>query len=82
MGGEYGRFYNHRVNNVRQQDELAHRIHVESILITALLTAVTTLSYGLLEAAELVPPLPMIVVAPFMIIVWGITNQLIASRYD
>lgn len=69
------------VNNVRQQDELIQHIHLESILITALLTAGLTFSYGLLETAELVPPLPMTVVAPGMIFIWGITSNIISRRY-
>jgi hypothetical protein len=69
------------VGNVRQQDELQRRIHLEAVLITALLTGSLTFSYGLLEAAELVPDLPMTVVAPFMIIVWGLANALISRRY-
>ena len=70
------------VRNVRQQDELAQRIHLEAILITALITGGVTFSYGLLEAASFVPSLPMTVVAPFMIIVWGVTNNLISRHYD
>lgn len=69
------------VNNIRQQDELIQHIHLESILITALLTGGLTFSYGLLEAAELVPSLPMVIVAPSMILIWGITNNLISRRY-
>jgi hypothetical protein len=70
------------VRNVRQQDELAQRIHLEAILITALITGGITFSYGLLEAASFVPSLPMTVVAPFMIIVWGVANNLISRHYD
>ena len=70
------------VRNVRQQDELAQRIHLEAILITALITGGMTFSYGLLEAANFVPPLPMTVVAPFMIVVWGVANNLISRYYD
>lgn len=69
------------VGNVRQQDELQRRIHLEAVLITALLTAGLTFSYGLLESAELLPDLPMTVVAPFMIAVWGVTNTIISRRY-
>ncbi|GJM40321.1 MAG: hypothetical protein DHS20C20_06030 [Ardenticatenaceae bacterium] len=70
------------VQNVRHQDEMQQRIHLESILVTALLTGAVTFSYGLLEATELVPPLPTVFIAPFMIAVWGISNLLITRRYD
>ncbi|WP_420641424.1 hypothetical protein [Candidatus Leptofilum sp.] len=70
------------VQNVRHQDELHRRIHLEAILVTALLTGAVTFSYGLLEASELVPPLPTVFIAPFMIAVWGIANFIITRRYD
>lgn len=69
------------VANVRAQDELQQRIHLEAILITALLTGGLTFSYGLLESAGLVPDLPLVLVAPFMIAIWGIANVLVARRY-
>lgn len=69
------------VRNVQHQDELARRIHLEAVLITALVTGGLTFSYGLLEATELVPPLSMTVVGPFMIVVWGITSHVISRRY-
>jgi hypothetical protein len=69
------------VGNVRRQDEMQRRIHLEAVLITALLTGAATFSYGLLEAAELAPDLSMVFVAPFMIVVWGIANVLISRRY-
>lgn len=67
--------------SVQQQDELIRRIHVESILITALATAAITFGWGLLEAAQLIPPMPVIWIAPGMIAIWGIANALIARRY-
>lgn len=70
------------VGNARNEDELHRRIHFEAILITALLTGGLTFSYGLLEAAGLLPPLPSMVIAPFMIITWGIANAIIARRYQ
>lgn len=70
------------LHNVRSQDELQRRIHLEAILVTTLLTGAITFSYGLLQASELVPPLPTFLIAPFMITVWGIANQLISRRYN
>ncbi|WP_420628588.1 hypothetical protein [Candidatus Leptofilum sp.] len=70
------------VQNVRHQDEMQHRIHLEAILVTTLLTGAITFSYGLLEALELVPALPTVLIAPFMIVVWGIANRVITRRYD
>ncbi|MBK8903685.1 MAG: hypothetical protein IPM53_21055 [Anaerolineaceae bacterium] len=70
------------IQNVRSQDELFRRIHLEAVLITALLTGAVTFSYGLLEATELVPPLPNVFIAPFMIFVWGVANVIISRRYN
>lgn len=70
------------INNARHMDELQQRIHLESILITTLLTGGLSFSYGLLEANNLAPHLPPIFIAPFMIVVWGISTILIARRYQ
>ncbi len=70
------------IHNVRSQDELYRRIHLEAVLVTTLLTGAITFSYGLLEASELVPPLPTVFIAPFMIFVWGIANTIISRRYN
>jgi CHASE2 domain-containing sensor protein len=70
------------LQNVRSQDELQRRIHLEAVLVTTLLTGALTFSYGLLEATELVPPLPTVFIAPFMIAVWGIANLGISRRYN
>ncbi|HJS28008.1 MAG TPA: hypothetical protein VJ768_00185 [Anaerolineales bacterium] len=69
------------VGNARQQEELKRRIHYEAVLVTALLTGGLTFSYGLLERAEIVPHLPLIIIAPFMIAVWGIAARIISRRY-
>ena len=70
------------IRNVQSQDELYHRIHLEAVLITALLTGGLSFTYGLLEASELVPPLPTIFIAPFMIFTWGIANVAVSRRYN
>ncbi len=70
------------IHNARSQDELYRRIHLEAVLVTTLLTGAITFSYGLLEASELVPPLPTVFIAPFMIFVWGIANTIISRRYN
>jgi hypothetical protein len=69
------------VGNARQQDELKRRIQYEAVLVTALLTGGLTFSYGLLERAELVPALPSVLIAPLMIVVWGIAGAIISRRY-
>lgn len=70
------------IGNVRSQDEFQQRVHLEAVLVTALLTGAVTFSIGLLEAADLIGNFPMIWVAPFMIITWGVANALIQRRYQ
>lgn len=70
------------VGSVRAQDEFQQRVNLESVLITAVVTGGLTFSYGLLESAGLVPPVSLIFVAPFMILVWGAANFLVSRRYE
>lgn len=69
------------IAGVRAQDELARQINLEAVLITALLTGALTFSYGLLESAELAPPLSMIWIAPFMVLLWGAVVFFVSRRY-
>lgn len=64
---------------VRAQDELVQRIHLQSVLATALATAAVTFGWGLLEAADL---LPALYIGPGMIAIWGVCNALISRRYQ
>lgn len=70
------------IQNMQSQDEMQQRIQLESVMITALLTAGSTLCYGLLEATELVPHIPLFFIAPFMIFVWGIARFAVSRRYS
>jgi hypothetical protein len=69
------------VAQVRELDEMKQRIHLEAVLITALLTGGLTFSYGLLQSAGLVPDLPLIWITPLMIVVWGVANAVVTRRY-
>lgn len=69
------------VLGIRAQDELARQINLEAVVITILVVGAATFKYGLLEAAELVPPLSMIWVAPLMVAVWGVATFLVSRRY-
>jgi hypothetical protein len=69
------------IGNVRQQDELHQRMNLEAVLITALLTGGLTFSYSLLEASGLVPKLPLTVIAPSMVLIWGAANSYVSRRY-
>lgn len=70
------------VGHVRQQDELQRRIHLEAVVIAALLTGAITFSYGLLEANELVPHVSLVWVAPLMIAIWGVAAANISRHYQ
>ena len=68
--------------NVRDLDELQQRIHLEAVLIAALLMGGFTFSYGLLASQELLPPFSPFIVGPGMMMIWGIATNLIGRRYD
>jgi hypothetical protein len=70
------------VSHVRQQDELQRRIHLEAVVIAALLTGAVTFSYGLLEANDLVPHLSLTWIAPLMIAIWGVAAAIISRHYQ
>ena len=70
------------VNNVKEMDELQQRIHLEALLFTTLITGGVTFSYGLIEASGLLPHLPAVLIAPFMIGAWGVAHSVIKRRYD
>ncbi len=70
------------LQNMRHQDELQQQIDLQAALVVLLLTGAISFSYGLLEASELVPPLPTVFIAPFMIAVWGIAKLVISRRYN
>ncbi len=70
------------VGGVRTQDELQQRIHLEAVVVAALLTAAITFSYGLLEANGLVPHLSLVWIAPLMIALWGIAAAVVSRHYQ
>lgn len=70
------------VGGVRRQDELQQRIHLEAVVVAALLTAAITFSYGLLEANGLVPHLPLVWIAPLMIALWGVAAAVVSRHYQ
>jgi hypothetical protein len=70
------------IGGVRQQDELQRRIHLEAVVIAALVTGAITFSYGLLEVSGLVPHLTFVWVAPLMIALWGVAAAIISRHYQ
>jgi hypothetical protein len=70
------------IGQVRELDEMKKRIHLEAVLITALLTGGLTFSYGLLQSSGFVPDLPLVVIAPFMILIWGAANAVVSRRFE
>ena len=67
---------------VRAQDELVRQINLETILAMSMIVGAVTFGWGLLEAAELVPALPSLWIAPSMIALWGILKAFIGRRYN
>ena len=69
------------VMNVRSMDELEQRIQLEAVVITLLLVGALTFGYGLFESAELAPKLPLYLVLPLIIALWGITSAIVRRRF-
>lgn len=69
-------------NGVRSQDELIRLVNLESVLVAALATAALTFSWGLLEEAGVIPRLPVILVGPMMVMIWGIALAINTRRYS
>jgi hypothetical protein len=65
---------------VRAMDEMQRRVHLEGVAFAFVVTAVITLSWGLLERAGM-PKLPSIWVCTLMLSLLGVGNRIAARRY-
>jgi hypothetical protein len=61
-------------------DELARKIHLDSVAAAAGVTAIATFAYGMLQNVGL-PALNLTLVMPFTIAVWGISVSIASWRY-
>jgi hypothetical protein len=67
---------------LRQMDELLRRIQLEAFGISLGVTLVFTITWGFLEAADLVPHFPTILVGPLIILAWGFGSVISQRRYN
>ncbi|HEV3154389.1 MAG TPA: hypothetical protein VGZ02_11340 [Candidatus Baltobacteraceae bacterium] len=65
---------------IRSVDELERQIHIEALAISAGLTALLALTYGLLEVAGFPHPSAWITYCVLMF-TWGITVPFVSRRY-
>jgi len=65
---------------LRTADELLRRIQFEAFGMSFGVTVIFTITWGFLEAADLLPNFPTIMVGPLMIFAWGI-GTFITQRY-
>ena len=68
------------IRELNRLDELQLRIQLNSLAVSFLLTAIATFTYGFLENIGY-PPISMLWVLPFMLMVWGSATPLIARNY-
>ena len=66
---------------VRNMDELAQKIHTEAAMISALVTAALTFTYGFLELMGF-PKMMTFLFFPTMIALWGIFTPFVRRRYE
>jgi hypothetical protein len=67
---------------LREMDELLRRIQFEAFGISLGATLIFTITWGFLEAADLLPPFPTIFIGPVMILLWGFGSWLTRRRYN
>jgi cadmium resistance protein CadD (predicted permease) len=65
----------------RSMDELQKRIQLDALAFSFGATGMLTFSYGLLQNAGL-PQVPLLVVFPLMIALWGLGSVLAAQRFS
>ncbi len=67
---------------LREMDELLRRIQFEAFGISLGATLIFTITWGFLEAADLLPNFPTIMVGPLMIFAWGIGSFITQRHYN
>jgi hypothetical protein len=70
------------IRHTRQLDGLQQRICLEAMTFSATLTGLAALSYGQLEAAGLVPPLDVWLVAPTLMLLYSVGYAASIRRYQ
>lgn len=66
----------------RTLDEVQARIHSEAILLSAGIVGFGTFAWGFVELWLALPRVPIILVLPALIAVWGIARPFVARRYQ
>jgi hypothetical protein len=69
------------IQNFQEMDELWRKIIAESFLTTAIITALSTFSIGLLQVNGLMPKVLMIYVLPYMCGMWGLSLMFVSRKY-
>lgn len=64
----------------RASDELYQKINGEAVIIAFLVTGLLTFAYGFLENVGF-PRLPIILILPISIAVWGLATPFVIRRY-
>jgi hypothetical protein len=70
------------VGMIRRQDELYQRIQFEAIAFAAILVWFVTLTWGFLEVAGLVAPLPTLWIASGLVFLYGFGGWFFRRRYQ
>ncbi len=69
------------IRHVRRFDELYRHIFSEALAYAAIVTALATFTYGLMENAGL-PHLPILWTLPVMIGLWGVILPFVRRKYQ
>lgn len=66
----------------RKMDEVQQRIQSEALLAALAIVGLGSFTYGFQEAWAHVPSIPLILVFPAIIAVWGVAVGVISRRYE
>lgn len=69
------------IKNFQDMDEFWKKVLLESFLLTAAITAFSTFSVGLLQVNDFVPLVPMVLVLPYMVSIWGLSVFFTRKKY-
>ncbi len=71
---------NNLLKYTRQLDEFQQRIQLDAVVFSAVVTALLTTAYGLMEGVGY-PELDMVWIMPMLLVFWGIGQTLARRRY-
>lgn len=70
------------LENLKTMDELWKKIHSDSLIMTALITIVFSLSFGMLQIMNVIQTFSIFYLFPFMSVIWSICFAYLNVKYN